>query len=63
MTYWFLNFIGWGDIYDLSWWGGVNELNNWGIIYPFDAKASKITVDSILERASNFFLTADKTKY
>jgi len=26
--------MGFGSIYDESWWGNEDEANGWGIIYP-----------------------------
>tara|TARA_R110002126_G_scaffold283741_1_gene433078 strand:+ start:1457 stop:1648 length:192 start_codon:yes stop_codon:yes gene_type:complete len=63
MIQWFINLISWGKSYEQSWWGNVNEANSWGIVYPYDAEGSNLTADSFLVRVSNFFLTADKTKY
>ena len=63
MIDWFLNLIGWGDSYEVSWWGNVNEPNGWGIIYPFNADGSNFRVDTNLISADNNQYTSDKTQY
>jgi hypothetical protein len=45
-----------GSIYKDSWFGNANEANYWGIVYPFDADGSHITVDAI-------GITSDTTSY
>ena len=52
-----------GSIYSVSWFGNVNETNGWGIIYPFDADGSFLTVDTNKERVDDTFITADATVY
>ncbi len=60
---WFLNAINWGRSYSVSWWGNVNESNFWGIVYPFDADGSWLTVDTIFETSDVTYITTDQTKY
>ena len=52
-----------GSVYSVSWFGNVNEANGWGIIYPFDADGSYLTVDTTLFSADSTTLTADATVY
>jgi hypothetical protein len=51
------------SVYSVSWFGNVNEANGWGIIYPFDADGSYLTVDTTLFSADSTTLTADATVY
>jgi len=55
--------MGFGSIYPLSWWGNVNEANGWGIVYPFDADGSLLTVDATLILADTTQYKADATEY
>ena len=48
MIDWFRNLIGWGDVYEVSWWGNTNEPNGWGIVYPFNSEGSFLTIDTII---------------
>lgn len=63
MIQWFLNLIGWGDSYEVSWWGNVNENNDWGITYPFNADGSFLRVDTTMESSDVTYITTDQTKY
>jgi len=63
MIDWFLNLIGWGEVYEVSWWGNVNESNDWGIVYPFNADGSFLRVSTTLESSDNTYITTDQTKY
>jgi len=55
--------MGFGSIYDESWWGAVNATNGWGSIYPFDADGSYFRADTTLATADTTQYTADKTLY
>jgi len=55
------NPIGWGNSYSVSYWGSTNESNSWGIIYPFRASGSNITVDTNLIKADNTSIKVDQT--
>ncbi len=55
--------MGFGEIYSVSWFGNTNEGNGWGIIYPFNADGSHLTVDTTLFSADSTTLTADATVY
>jgi hypothetical protein len=63
MIDWFLNLIGWGNSYEVSWFGNVNESNGWGIVYPFDADGSFLRVSTTLESTDTTYITTDQTKY
>jgi len=63
MIKWFLNLIGWGEVYEVSWFGNVNESNDWGIAYPFNADGSFLRVDTIMESSDVTYITTDQTKY
>jgi len=63
MIDWFLNLIGWGNSYEVSWFGEVNASNGWGSIYPFDADGSFLRVSTTLESSDNRYITTDQTKY
>ena len=55
--------MGFGSVCSVSWFGSVNEANGWGIIYPFDADGSTLTVDTTLFSADSSTLTVDATVY
>ena len=55
--------MGFGSIYKISLWGDVNASNGWGIIYPFDADGSALTVDTTLITSDTTQFTADATQY
>ena len=55
--------IGYGSIYDVSWWGAVNAANGWGMVYPFNADQSNFTADTILVSADETIYTADQTQF
>tara|TARA_R110000796_G_scaffold41959_5_gene104014 strand:+ start:51 stop:218 length:168 start_codon:yes stop_codon:yes gene_type:complete len=55
--------MSYGAIYPVSWWGNVNEANGWGIVYPFDADGSLLTVDTTLILADTTQYKADATEY
>jgi len=63
MIQWFLNLIGWGEVYEVSWFGNVNESNDWGIAYPFNADKSFLRVDTNLISADTNQYTSDQTQY
>jgi hypothetical protein len=63
MIDWFLNLIGWGNSYEVSWFGEVNASNGWGIVYPFDADGSFLRVSTTLESTDTTYITTDQTKY
>ena len=63
MIQWFLNLIGWGKTYEVSWFGNVNEANGWGIAYPFDADGSFFRADTTIVFADTTQYTSDQTKY
>lgn len=63
MINYFLNLIGWGNSYEVSWFGDVNSANGWGNIYPFDADGSFFRVDTNFISADNNQYTADQTQY
>jgi hypothetical protein len=40
MINWILNIIGWGEVYEVSWWGqGVDNNIGWGSVYQNEAYA------------------------
>ena len=63
MIDWFLNLIGWGESYEVSWWGNVNESNSWGIVYPFNSEGSFLTIDTTSQTTDTTYLTTDKITY
>lgn len=58
------NSIGWGEIYDSSWFGNVNETTtSWGILYPFNADGSSLLADTNLISADTTEYKADATQF
>ena len=57
------NTIGWGIIYQVSWFGNTNEANGWGSIYPFDADGSFLRADTTSIMSDTTIYKADATQY
>ena len=55
--------MGYGNIYEVSWWGSTNEAKGWGSIYPFNADASNFRADTTLVLADTTLYTADQTEF
>ena len=57
------NNINWGISYQSSWFGNTDEANGWGIVYPFDADGSLLSVDTTLILADSTQYTTDQNRY